>query len=218
MTTMEKPQSKKAKKFNFSGTQNHGDAAQRKGHQADGYYWETRYDQRGKINTDKTYLKEVIRDGLNDEPTPAELEAEADRILAEAEAEENVDDFEGRRSYAEYEDYDEDGMAFEEYLKFLQAKLNGLKEELSQLPHLTKNDPDYKLVDEERLTLEGETMAIIAAIRELLNENDYPEAVYGVESKRDIRNRLARTATLDDYNEDDFGDSGEKPVHIRKHR
>lgn len=84
MTTMEKPQSKKAKKFNFSGTQDHGDAAQRKGHQADGYYWETRYDQRGKINADKTYLKEVIRDGLTDEPTPAELEAEADRILAEA--------------------------------------------------------------------------------------------------------------------------------------
>ena len=89
MTSMlEKPKSHKAKShYRHNRSQDHGDAQQRKGH-ADYGYWENKWEQRGSINSDKTYLREVVRDGLEDyyaQMSPNELEQEADRILREAE-------------------------------------------------------------------------------------------------------------------------------------
>lgn len=111
MTTMEKPTSKKAKSFNrFNRRQDHGDAAQREGRinkslrslDKDPYFHMTELTARQ--NADKAYLREVINDGLMiSQPTSAELEAEANRILAEAESRKNVDEFEGQEAFYDHE-------------------------------------------------------------------------------------------------------------------
>lgn len=54
-------------------------------------------------------------------------------------------------------------------------------------------------------------------MREVISQDSNP--VLGVASKREIRNRMARAATLDDYSEDDFGDTEqESAIHVRKIR
>lgn len=59
MTSMiEKPKSNKAKShYNHNNSQDHGSAAQRKGHQDVNNYWENRWERRGAVNADKAYLK-----------------------------------------------------------------------------------------------------------------------------------------------------------------
>ncbi|USN96531.1 MAG: hypothetical protein H6797_05720 [Candidatus Nomurabacteria bacterium] len=145
---MEKPKSNKSKsKYRHNRTQDHGDAGQRKGHIDQGY-WENQWEQRGLINKDKAYLKEVIRDGLDDyyaQMSPSELEQEADRILREAE------------------------------------------------------QPEAESASEH------------------LNNDTYPTiAEVGGRTDKEIRASLARAATLDTFEEDDFGDyNGDSHIKIR---
>lgn len=223
---MEKPQSKKAKTYNrFSGKQDHGDAASRKGHINYGY-WEDQYEHRGAVNKDKTMVKQDLHGELNafddirDDSFALDM-AEQDKKMAEAWAEQLDDEFDNDMEYSSTtgDIYVEDGMAHTEYLKFLNNKLNELRSELESIPHLDHNDPDHQSNDQARLALEAELLEVVTEIRELLNQNDFPEAAYGVASKRDIRNRMARAATLDDYSEDDFGDTEqESAIHVRKIR
>lgn len=221
---MEKPQSKKAKTYNrFNSKQDHGDAAGRKGHINYGY-WEDQYDNRGAAILDKTTLKQDLHgesralDDIRDDKLALDM-AEQDKKMAEAWAEQLDDEFDNEMEYSSTtgDIYAEDGMGQTEYLKFLNNKLEELRAELESIPHLDHNDPDHKLTDQARLTLEAELLEVVAEIRELLNQNDFPEAAYGVASKRDIRNRMARAATMDDYSEDDFGDT-EQESAIRVHK
>lgn len=150
---MEKPKSNKSKsKYRHNRTQDHGDAALRKGH-VDHGYWENRWDHRGVENADKTYLKEVIRDGLDDyyaQMAPHELEQEADRILREA--------------------------------------------GVSPLDTQDKKDEDESPVVKDEI---------------------YPTiAEVGGRTTKEIRDSLARAATLDPYFDDDFGDNT-SGSHIR---
>lgn len=157
---IEKPKSRKAKShYRHNSSQDHGDAGQRKGHEDYGY-WENKWDQRGTVNADKAYLKEIIRDGLDDyyaHMSPAELELEADRILDEHE------NYEG------------------EY----------------------NSSSDTK--EKSSLTVETDDAAG-AEIKTLLHE-DVVEESFGVNSRRAERKRKERAATLDDYSDDDFGDT-----------
>ena len=122
MTTMEKPQkpqSNKAKTFNrYSGKQDRGTAAGRKGHENLGF-WEDKWKMRGAINTDKTYLKEVIRDGLaaseytKDDELALKQDAE-DKAQMEVWAE-HSDDFDYDESDFSDGDFDdEDDMGHDE--------------------------------------------------------------------------------------------------------
>lgn len=223
---MEKPQSKKAKTHNrFSGKQDHGDAATRKGHVSYGH-WEDQYDQRGAVNKNKIIVKQDLHgelDALDDiryDNFALDM-AEQDKKMAEAWAEQIDDEFDDEMEYSSTtgDIYAEDGIGHTEYLKFLNNKLEELRSELESIPHLDRNNPDHTSTDQERLALEAELLEVVAEIRELLNQNDFPEAAYGVASKRDIRNRMARVATLDDYSDDDFGDTEqESAIHVRKIR
>jgi hypothetical protein len=235
MTSMiDKPRSKKAKTHErFSGTQDHGEAGQRAGRRKktpDHGYWEQRWDRRGAVNTDKTYLNEVIRDGLVDDKTSAELEDEAERILADTELGDEVDDIytseaspTGDYEHGYYDpndgSYFESGYSYSERLKHLQVTLEGLNYQLSLLPRNIENVPGYEPVDEQRLALEGSIQETIYEINGLLGQFDYPEATYGVKNKKEVRDRTARTATLDEFSDDDFGDDDrEQPVHIHNVR
>lgn len=210
---IEKPKTNKAKShYRHNGTQDHGDAGQRKGRETIGH-WEEKWERRGPENADKAYLKEIIRDGLDDyysHMSPKELEQEADRILSETESEENVDYFllSDRKPYAYGYHDSSDGRYFEadysygERLKTLEATLKSLKNQLADMPGLSDDDR----FNQQQFTVEAEIDEVITEIRELLGESDYPEATRGISSRRDIKNRNARAATLDDYDEDDFGD------------
>ena len=222
---MEKQPSKKAKSYNrFNGKQDHGDAASRKGH-SDYGYWEDQYDHRGAANMDKTMLKQDLDGELNalddirDDTLALDM-AEEDKKMAEAwalAADEDDFDLNDETYYSSNDHFDaEDGPGHSDYLKFLNNKLEQMRKELESIPHLTEDDPDYKATDQARLTLESEILEVVAEIREALNQVEYPEASYGVESKRDIRKRLARAATMDDYSEDDFGDTEQEAPKKKK--
>lgn len=162
MTTfMEKPQSKKAKTFErHNSKQDHGDASQRKGHESRDY-WENAWENRGAVNADKTYLKEVIRDGLDSHENPDVSEPEPE-IVDEIEQAE-FDEFSGESDDART-DYELDHQSDDQHLNVSEAEL-------------------------------------------------------GVKSKAEIRDAMARQATLDDYSEDDFGDDDrESAVHVRRIR
>ncbi|MDQ5982232.1 MAG: hypothetical protein QG549_229 [Patescibacteria group bacterium] len=227
---MEKPQSKKAKTYSrFYGKQDHGDAAARKGRvekKPDYGYWEQKFDERSAVNMAKTILKQDLHgesgalDDIRDDNFALDM-AKQDKKMAEAWAEQIDDEFDDEMEYSSTtgDIYAEDGMGHTEYLKFLNNKLEELRSELESVPHLDQNDPDHTSNDQARLQLEAELLEVVAEIRELLNQNDFPEAAYGVASKREIRNRMARAATLDDYSEDDFGDTEqESAIHVRKIR
>lgn len=230
---MEKPQSNRAKTYHrFNGKQDHGSAQEHEGHRKKvaytDTYWETKYNSRGAVNKSKTILRQDLdgerdaRDDIRDDTFTLDM-AEQDKKMAEAwatiaEEDDSYDQY--NEMYSAGNDvYAENDLGHSEYLKFLNNKLEQLRNELESIPHLDQNDPDHKSTDQARLALEAELLEVVAEIRELLNQYDYPEASYGIASKRDIRNRMARAATLDDYSDDDFGDTEqESAVHVRNIR
>jgi len=211
---MEKPQSKKAKTYNrFSGKQDHGDAASRKGHINYGY-WEDQYEHRGAVNKDKTMVKQDLHGELNafddirDDNFALDM-AEQDKKMAEAWAEQLDDEFDNDMEYSSTtgDIYVEDGMGHSEYLKFLNNKLNELRSELESIPHLDHNDPDHQSNDQARLSLESEILEVVAEIREALNQYEHPEASYDTLSKRALRRIAEDEGSMYDNSEDDPVDS-----------
>lgn len=219
---IEKPKSNKAKShYKHNSLQDHGSAAQRKGHLDEDGYWGNRWERRGVESADKTYLKEIIRDGLDDyykHMTPAELEHEADIILDEVDSDDDeIFQTESHRNPYDYGYYDaNDGQYFEadyshnERLKKLAHNLKDLKNRIKDMPSIAGDDS----FNQQRFAIEAEIDETIAEIRFLLNEHDYPEAAFGVNSVRNLRNRNERDATEGDYSEDDYGDT-ESAVGMR---
>lgn len=207
--------------------QDHGDAGERLGRWEKFYReesWPPRdWGMHDAVIADRAHLKNTIASGVDDYLnvlSPAELEEEANRILAESESDDYADDFEGRSADEDRDYIGEVGLSQTERIQTLQGDLKELKAQLARLPvysqEATNNNSWFQMIDQQRLDLEGSIDEVITEIKELLGESDYPEAALGVASRADIRNRMARVATLDDYSDDDLSDDTE--VGARVHR
>ena len=150
MTSIERTRPQAPKEFN-PDIQDHGTAARRKGHQGDGYYWEKRWDERGAVSTDKTYLKEVIRDGLASTKTQEELDAEADAILAQAESDSNADWFEAVQGLRSSDDSELDHQTDDYHLNVSEAELGiqSLRAKRKDKEQAATLDPAYAEDDTE---------------------------------------------------------------------
>ena len=206
---MEKPTSNKAKSFNrFTKKHDHGTVANKR------LKFPLPIDKDGTI-LERSYLESKgvpLEDDASafDDMSPAELEAVADKILHDAESDQNVLDFVDRQNEGFYDaaanQYFDAEYSVLEQLEIFKSRLDGLKSQLEALPAYS-DTPGYEPVNTQRLNLEGKIDVLIADIRDLLGESNYPEAAYGQENNREFNKRMARAATLDyDYDQDDHGD------------
>ncbi len=212
---MEKPQSKRAKSFNrFSGKQNHGEAAQRRGRAEQNDFvskdWRKRWNERGPIAADKTYMKEAIQDGLHADLTSDELKfAEASEKI-ETESLENVKDFEDGR-YRGEDDFDDE----EAYIDYLYSRAAHIVDQLNELPRTADGESMSQAeLDSIKDELEAELDSIKASIE--IEEGELPRTSdFGLKTKREIKNAMAKRATLDhSYVEDDDVDDEVFDSHI----
>jgi len=216
---LKKPHSNRAKSFNHPRSQDHGDAASRKGRarKRPGYYeGERSYDERGSTNADKTYLKEVIRSGLDDyynHMTPKELEEEADRILA--------DDDKRDKALQDLQQYEE--VVYEaaetnhEQIQPLLARFVVLYKRRVELVIDRGIDTLSAKEKDELKELEETLDDLDEEITELLRSEDRRPTIGEYERKTDkeIRDKMAKAATLDySYDEDDEVDDENFNSHI----
>ena len=198
MTTMEKPQSNKAKSFNrFSGRHDHGTIANKREKPAD------RVDSRGTF-FDKAYLEAK---GMPDpnfptlgEMTHDQLEAEADRILRREE-----------ETNAALEWLPIDNVP--EALKRMAIMYRDLyKQRLDLIDALAAKPEDFEVeagLEHDIEQLETQLESLEVQMQAIMSDDYDRDPTIGEaegRTEKEIRDSLARAATLDTYDEDDFGD------------
>lgn len=205
---MEKPRSNRAKRFyRFHGKQNHGTAAQRKGHEGDDKLYQSLSLSEKRKKMARSILRE-IEDGLAESggyEDPAELTIQATHQKADKESDEYIEEFGAGKRKEQSEDLNEDAV--------LNRLYRQSREVLDHLNHLPLKTPDEKVMSQRELDslrdyLEGELEDLRDQI-EAIEGNSLPTAAQmGQLTLREINASKLRTATLDnEYNEnDDFGD------------
>ena len=209
MTTMEKPQSNRAKSFNrFNGTHDHGTTANQRTTARE------RIDSKGSF-FDKNYLNEKGTPAPGyptiGEMTHDQLEAEADRLLRR--------DEEANR---ELEWLPLDSKS--EVLKSMAIMFQDLYRQMLELQDaLATASEDYEVElglkgDIEQLKIQLEALEVRMQV--LMGEDhDYEPTIgeYEGRTEKEIRDSLARAATLDTFSEDDFGDEYRGTKHSNSH-
>lgn len=202
----------KQKRYNDQ-KQDHGDAATYKRTDKDSY-WDKKYDSRGIDHKDSEHIKSAMSDIEADyesltSMTSAELSAEADKLLGETFQELELPPLlkasdEILKAVGDSVDAAEASSLIEEY-----GDVYIERQEILNRIDGESDEEALKLTELER-SLQEHLESIEEDLIDMVNSQDsFPtEAEYGVLSKREIRNKLARLATEDpDYAEDDAGDS-----------
>ncbi len=214
MTTIEKPSSKKAKSFKrFSGTQDHGAAESAKQHRYDAD--ERAYNTHNMIKNLKQHVKIDVKEGVADHlgyMTPYELEQEANKLLEadsnRQEAITNLQAYEEAVHEARTGDVDQ--------LKRLLARF---EQAYMRRVELVIDKGIGNLNDEEKAELkelDDELDDLDEQITDLMRDEGRLPTIgeYEGRTEKEIRDSMARAATLDTFADDDFGDYSDSHVRI----
>jgi len=216
MSTIENQNVPQKQKSYKKYSQDHGDAAQNVVHRQSEFFTDKTLQATLKKETE--FHQAGLADALDYQSmTPSELETEADRLLGEPSTE-HPSVVESARKALEEARASYDGESVGDLIDKHQALLNQRE---ALLNYIDEDEKDY-----------GNTLDIQALIREIEAElavieedavemnNDQSalptEVEFGVRSKREITREMARRATLDPGEDDDYGDSDyTTPIRIR---
>lgn len=213
---IEKIQPQKTKEFTGK-KQDHGDAAQRRGHGGPSF-WEAKYDRRIDAKLENEQIKTALTDEVvdYDSMSSAELESEADKLLGLEAEDTYYESLEVSDEAAEESEEASDGEItnLEEAYKYLVAERDDL---IKQYP--SAFGARAVEMNKEINELDQQIAAITGMAMEAVQDFDLfaTEADFGVKSKSEISRLMARRVTLDpEFEHDDDGDSDfASPVRIK---
>jgi len=195
--------------------QDHGDAAEKRGHYDDSWYKEMHHERVAKVE-DKEFNDAILDLNVDYTSTPAELETAADTILGET-----AKDFESSAFLKASDEIlkaidDTDDESMTEIVDEYRSVYVERQELLASIDD--ESDETALELNERAEQLQAELEILEQQAIDIVNNQDNfkTEAELGLKSKKDIRDKLAKIATIDHNPDDDPEDPDyQSPMRIR---